>query len=993
MLIRLLVVVLAVGLAVADVRADGPRVAVWEPGIGTREGRFAIDRDHLDRVTQWLTDGGVNATRVTSEQIDDPATFGADRFDAIILRGDAVPRRNFDAITRFVDNGGVLIALAARMPFIVAIEIDADGSQWTMSPKEPKFAWQTEAILGLFDFVYVYNPGRHDQGINHKPTPLLTRYVANAPSILKTKLPSLWIVPRKGGQGEAYPLLASTRTDGADVPSQIYVMQKGGRRAIVSLSGEWTGESTSKRWPVARETVVAMARLAHDLRSGDVKLTPDLKAGLTEDQPLPEPLRHRLAESDGVDPDGAKPIVRWGRFDGSSADLDGTSLPARLDPATEVQLGMPLQTAATTFRIRGAYGVDGAGLSVRAGKRVLWDEALVYIDASGRGNYAAPDLAGVPAEFHRNILVPPGEQTITVRNGGTGPVYFDAAQLESVDAAAPGYSIGLNAGYMNMFKEKDRVSRDLTRRWQNLRTNIRTQNVDAPGKEDRWRRIDASTEAALDINPHVHMLFEGTPAWAAITPERYEEGRRAGRPHVVAPDPEKYAEIVRHVVEKYKDRIDAYEIWNEGDSQQFYRGSYDEYVTLFKTITPVIKQLDPDAKIISTGMAGFKESFVQKLAESGCLKMTDWFAFHPYAGKSPAWDMPYGQIEGSLYAKGIQMPIFCNEQGFPWRSGEWFQPPPQFTPAMQAQLLDIAMARLLANGVTLVSVFHAGGDEHHFGLIDRSGTPRPAYHVFEDYLALGERSGKRIPVALRSGDGEPLRGVYVAAATHEDGSVTAVINPAEVERLRPPLAIGNRSNEFEERGDWTSFFGKVTHDATAGQLILTPEEGRSYMGGYTTLGLDLARWPILEVDVPSADRFFQLSVKVDDKDVMILKDQAAGTHRVDLRPLLKLDRPAETQLTVRAFGAMRLDAVRLLAAPDSLAADAPAPAFAPEPLRVRIAFPFVPGKAPEVHASTAGVPAAQGTARFPDAPQAGWAEVEVALTGRTTVRVLPGRDE
>ncbi len=179
-------------------------------------------------------------------------------------------------------------------------------------------------------------------------------------------------------------------------------------------------------------------------------------------------------------------------------------------------------------------------------------------------------------------------------------------------------------------------------------------------------------------------------------------------------------------------------------------------------------------------MAGFQSKFIHEIVQGGVLQKVDVFAFHPYAGKSPLWDLPYGLAEGELMALGLKLPIYSNEMGFVWHNAQWFTAPPVNTPAIQADMLSIAISRLLTNDQTDISVFHSGGNNQPFSLIDDKGIPRPAYHIFDDYLNLCHRNGKRIELSLTpaSDTDAPLKGIYAAAAAHDDGSYTVITNPS-----------------------------------------------------------------------------------------------------------------------------------------------------------------------------------------------------------------------
>ncbi|MBC8102827.1 MAG: hypothetical protein H7Z41_09595, partial [Cytophagales bacterium] len=502
--------------------------------------------------------------------------------------------------------------------------------------------------------------------------------------------------------------------DGRDTTPQIYVVRNGKRLTILCGNDRFTGSNSipDPEWRVPpAQMVYALARLAADLRRGNRTLLPAQAISLSEATPAPEPLQTRLALGDGIAPEGAVPLIRWGRFDGSGADLgqpvaakgslvvpvasrgrDAIRLPRALQPGATVHLLLPPATLRAKtprfLRIRGAYGADDAALSVAMGQQVVLSERFVYEDMGGQGNFGAPDLAGIPVEFNRIVYLPPpppgATAELTVSNPGVAPIYFDALQIETHLKPAPQRVLGLGSGFASSYPNgSNPIPPDLSKRWSVLRISARTQYVGPPGDPKRWAKLDDILNRAAAANSRLQVILEGTPAWAAISPERLELAKKAKRAHTVPPDPAKYAEIVTGLIARYGDRIDSYEIWNEADIQQFFRGSTQEYIALFQTVVPIVRRLDPSAEIFTTGMAGFKEAFVADLVRAGILRAADRFAFHPYAGKSPAWDVPMGLVEGSLMASGVAIPLYANESGFVWKNAEWFQPPPQFTPQVQ----------------------------------------------------------------------------------------------------------------------------------------------------------------------------------------------------------------------------------------------------------------------------------------------------------------------
>ena len=74
--------------------AEPPRVAVWDPVSDLEGGRFPVSTAYLNEVSGWLRESGIAVERLTADQVADPATFGVDRFDALMLEGDVIPGHN-----------------------------------------------------------------------------------------------------------------------------------------------------------------------------------------------------------------------------------------------------------------------------------------------------------------------------------------------------------------------------------------------------------------------------------------------------------------------------------------------------------------------------------------------------------------------------------------------------------------------------------------------------------------------------------------------------------------------------------------------------------------------------------------------------------------------------------------------------------------------------------------------------------------------------------
>ncbi len=889
------------------------RVAVWDPQFGSNEGRFTIRMDLHDQAAQWLTQAGMAVQRITSDQVADPAQFSAQRFDVFVHQGDIIPRNNIESLKQFTDQGGVVVVLAAKIPWLMGVETSGTGKdrQWRLSPANPRFAWETQDLLRHVGMRYVYSPGQHDQGRHHHATELLKKYWPQVPMIAEQMLPHRWVIPMTTdqGTGEVYPLMRSFRMDDRETMPQVWVARLGKHMAVISGSDLFTGNSNPALWSAGREMVSAMVRLAGDLRHGKVNLNDFEKSVISDRTPPPGPLT-TMPATEGIEPTGVQSVARWGRFNGSllelgpatepgqrlelAADSAGMNrFPRRLEAGASVTVRFTASGASDDqpmyLRVRGAFQEGGAGLGVRVGDMIAWSEIFNFVDAGGPGNFQASDLKDVPAEFTRIIYLPmthtpDKQQAVTIFNPGSLPVFFDALQVEVINGEQPRWKIGFNGGFQNVRAgEPSPIDPAKSQLWSGMRGDSQMHKIGPPGDPKRYEFMDRLIANQLKVNRHLELILLYTPEWAAVSPERLEEGKRAWRAHTIVPNLDQWEQLVREVVARYGEHIDVWELWNEANISQFWRGSAEEYIALYQRIAPLVRELDPGAKVTMCGMAGHHDEFMKKLLAAGVLHDTDTIPLHPYAGRSAGWDVVYGQMQGWLFNHGVNKPIDNNEVGSPWFNSEWWVAPMR-TEFLQADLTNRGMARLLATDASMVSLFHAGGDAHAYGMIDETGRARPAYDVVADYLNLAQRDGRKAAVSLQRVDGQPVQGVYVAAARHEDGALTMVINPSEVSGLDEPMPPG-ATQELHDGKGWEAFQGRARYGD--GHAYVSVAADQQYMGLAKTAELDLQTRPMLRVYVSHTTGWWEVAYQDQDKNQTVLfKATGPATREVDLRKLL-----------------------------------------------------------------------------------------------------------
>lgn len=232
-----------------------------------------------------------------------------------------------------------------------------------------------------------------------------------------------------------------------------------------------------------------------------------------------------------------------------------------------------------------------------------------------------------------------------------------------------------------------------------------------------WSRYDRLVEALSENGLSILGLFLG------LGGREREEPQRAL---------ETYVEGVGRVVERYHDRVHHWELWNEPDQEQFWRGSLDTFARLVKLGTQAVKARDPEARVVGGSTAGAPEPYLRRLLEKLEPNDFDLLAIHPHGGN--------GSPEASGFLGGLRRlrslldewggegkPIWLTELGWPTHLEgvrEW------------QQAAYLVRAHLLCQTLpTVEKVFTCdfrddGPDprnpDHHLGLVRADGSAKPA---------------------------------------------------------------------------------------------------------------------------------------------------------------------------------------------------------------------------------------------------------------------------
>lgn len=318
-------------------------------------------------------------------------------------------------------------------------------------------------------------------------------------------------------------------------------------------------------------------------------------------------------------------------------------------------------------------------------------------------------------------------------------------------------------------------------RWVRLNVEWRQAEPAAPRGEvhsyDSWtlRHYDRAVELASRAGFKIIVDAYGTPPWAS------ESGAANAPPR----DPARYAQFLGSLTERYRGRVQAYEVWNEPNLDRFWRWSPQapaEYVSLLKPSYAAVKRADPNARVVFGGVSDNDYEYVEKAYEAGAKGHFDVMATHPYTrcGTTPPEDTggvkpvpndrfpAYRELHDLMVSRGDDKPIWFTELG--WNTsavvcepgaGQWYG---GVSEATQAAFLKRAFEYIESDPYVEVATWYGFRNnvwsqprddpedpQARYGLLRTDFSPKPAYAAFREY-ALAHRAGS-YGDAVRGTDG------------------------------------------------------------------------------------------------------------------------------------------------------------------------------------------------------------------------------------------------
>ncbi|MEW4209500.1 glycosyl hydrolase [Priestia megaterium] len=166
-------------------------------------------------------------------------------------------------------------------------------------------------------------------------------------------------------------------------------------------------------------------------------------------------------------------------------------------------------------------------------------------------------------------------------------------------------------------------------------TGTKWRNLEINKGEFDFTRLDQMVSEATQYNQEILLTLGQPPNWATggKSLSWYGENYNSIPPNSI----EDWKNYLKTVGERYKGKIQYYEIWNEANVKGFYSGSVEDLVNLTNEANKVLKEIDPNIKIVSPSMADGQAGveFLNKFLKAGGGEFIDVISLHLYVNPSP----------------------------------------------------------------------------------------------------------------------------------------------------------------------------------------------------------------------------------------------------------------------------------------------------------------------------------------------------------------------
>lgn len=441
--------------------------------------------------------------------------------------------------------------------------------------------------------------------------------------------------------------------------------------------------------------------------------------------------------------------------------------------------------------------------------------------------------------------------------------YFAGLAARS-EPSIPGSIAGINSTMTQQSTAKRAVAENQARLMEDAWIRMARESFDWNRLEPRkgwfeWSAFDQTVEVARAHNIGIVGILGYSAGWASSAPS---SAPAADRQFYAPRSNADFAAYARAVVNRYKDRVKVWEIWNEPNLATFWKPapSATAYTAMLKAAYAAIKAEDPRATVLIGGLAAADLAFLKGISAAGGWSSFDAVAIHTYVAPQPESSMiPSWLANTKAYvaSKGAK-PIWITELGWSTYSGSGSTyigvseakqaeyTARSYLMAAEAGVRGIFAYNLVELGTSTTSKLH------NYGVVEGNGRQKAAYRAIRrvaEALDQATTAGRADPNAasrVTASSLDSTTGWTVAALGGGSGRLSRATNVrhAGAASIRLDYAFTASSSGVELRRNLTlssaptSVSVWVHGDGSANPVYmkLVDKTGESFQGSIGTLG-------------------------------------------------------------------------------------------------------------------------------------------------------------
>ncbi len=192
---------------------------------------------------------------------------------------------------------------------------------------------------------------------------------------------------------------------------------------------------------------------------------------------------------------------------------------------------------------------------------------------------------------------------------------------------------------------------------------------------------------------------------------------------------------VRKVVGRYCKSVRHWEVWNEPNTERFWRSPDPaEYTAFLKVTHQAIKEIDPDLRVVFGGTCTIDIGYIEGALRAGAADYFDVMSVHPYGTSPDNVGNDLARLHEVMKRHGAaDRPVWVTEWGWSAvgnKPAEEREHAVNLAIGWHIALHDRLAARIFWYEFQSEEV-NPADPEHYFGLVRKDLAPRPAYLAYQ----------------------------------------------------------------------------------------------------------------------------------------------------------------------------------------------------------------------------------------------------------------------